>query len=282
MAQAARLAPERADVQRLLARTAGDLGYFGDAIQAWDRYAKLMPNDDESRRERAFAETALGDNTARGIADLQWFARKHPDDPLGHYELGTAEAANDPDSALAELNRALALKPELVAAHVARGILKYRQGDFTRALTDFAYAVKRNPKSAAFLDRLAETYLALNRPDDALPVLREASALAPRDSKILLHLGRALSGTGHADEANATLARFRELGADKSTLPHPTGLVDFLSLSPQEQQARYRAGLERTIREQPGNADAQTRYLKLLLAQGEFDKAAAVSKTVRR
>ena len=280
LARASQLAPDRADVQRLLARTAGHLGYFGDSIQAWDRYAKLIPNDDEARRERAFAQTALGENTVRSIADLQWFTRKHTDDPLGHYELGTAEAATNPDHSLVELNRALTLKPDLVAAHVARGILKYRQGDFNAALTDFLYAAKRDPKNPAFQDRLGETDLALNRPNDALPVLREASTLAPRDSRILLHLGRALSATGHAEEASTTLARFRELGPDKSALPRPTGLVDFLSLAPPEQQARYRAGVERTVREQPNNADAQTRYLKILLTNREFDQAADVSRAI--
>src|ERR1017187_7128053 len=46
LAQAARLAPERSDVQKLLALATGDLGAMDDSAAAWDRYLKLQPNDD--------------------------------------------------------------------------------------------------------------------------------------------------------------------------------------------------------------------------------------------
>jgi predicted Zn-dependent protease len=75
-------------------------------------------------------------------------------------------------------------------------------------------------------------------------------------------------------------ARVRELGPGKSELPHPAGLIDFLSLSPAEQRARYRAGVERTVQKSPNNIEAQVRYLELLLEDGKLDQAAATSRQI--
>ena len=279
LARAARQAPERADIQRLIAHISSDLGYFGDAVNAWNRYMKLAPNDDSGRRERAFAQAALAQQDNAGIADLKWFVEKHPNDAVGHYELGTAEAAHNPDIALQELNRALALQPDLAAARFTRGLLYYRTGKPQLALVDFEFAARREPKNPAILNRLGETYMTLNRSRDAVEVLRKAADAAPRDTTILLHFGRALSKTGQADEARAVFARVRELGPGRSELPRPAGLIDFLSLSPAEQQARYRAGVERTVKASPNNVEAQIRYLEILLEDRNVDQAGA---TVRK
>ena len=90
LAQAARLAPDRANIQLLLAHTASEVGAHMDALEAWNRYLKLVPGDDVARRERGFLEAGLGRHAA-GIAELKWYIAKHPDDPLGHYQLGVVE-----------------------------------------------------------------------------------------------------------------------------------------------------------------------------------------------
>jgi tetratricopeptide (TPR) repeat protein len=256
------------------------MGYFGDAVEAWNRYIKLAPNDDVGRRERGFAETALGVNEKSGLADLEWFVRKHPSDPVGHYELGVAVSATDASQALAHFTRALDLKTDFTAARVGRALLNYRQGNATAALPDLEFAVAREPQNATILDRLGQTYLALDRAADALPILRRAAELAPRDSTTLMHFGRALLRAGDQKQASAVMARVRELGPNRSNFAHSAGLVEFLSLSPQEQYVRYRAGVERTVQSNPGNAEAQVQYLKLCLEDGKMDQAAAVSRKI--
>jgi predicted Zn-dependent protease len=135
------------------------------------------------------------------------------------------------------------------------------------------FAAKQEPENPGVLDRLGEIYLALRRTRDALPVLKKAAGLAPRDSTILLRYARALSKAGQKEEASAVFARFRELGPARMTLAHGAGLVDFLSLSPEEQRARYRAGVERTVQRDPSNAEAEVRYLELLLDDGKTEEA---------
>ena len=280
LARAAQQAPERADIQALIARISADLGYFGDAVEAWGRYMKLAPKDDTGRRERGFAEAAAGEKPAAALADLKWFVQKHPNDAIGHYELGTAECSSNPEEAERELDMALALKPDLAAARFARGLLLYRRGKPELAVADFEFAAKRDPRNPAVLNRLGETYMALNRSADAVRVLRTAAEASPNDATILLHYGRALSKTGQTQEASVVFARVRELGPGKSELPHPAGLVDFLSLPPAEQRARYQAGVERTVQQNPNNIEAQVRYLELLLEDGKVSEATATTRQI--
>ncbi|MBZ5623120.1 MAG: tetratricopeptide repeat protein, partial [Acidobacteriia bacterium] len=187
LAQASRLAPQRADVQKLLAISTGDLGALEDAAAAWDRYLKLQPYDDFARRERGYTAVQMG-KFEQGIADLEWFLARHPEDPTGHYELGQALSKDDPAKGLAHLDRALALKPDFAVAHAARGSLYYQSGKFEAAVSDLESAVSLRPNDAIILDRLGQTYSALDRPADAVRVLRRAAELAPDDSKTVLHL----------------------------------------------------------------------------------------------
>jgi tetratricopeptide (TPR) repeat protein len=277
LAQAAGLAPQRADVQRLLAVTTADLGALPDALTAWDRYLKLEPKDDTARRERGFTAMRMGQVEA-GVADLSWYVARHPDDPVGYYELGVAERETNPAQGLAHLDKALALKPDFAAARSARGSVYYQLGKPEAAVKDLELAANLRPDDALTLDRLGQTYLALDRPADAVRVLRKAAELAPYDSKTQLHLARALADAGQVGESKAAMDRFRQLGpATKAGVP--AGLVDFLSLTPEQQRADYRARVQKAVGEHPDDAAAQVAYLKLLLEDGKTEEAAT---TVRR
>lgn len=280
LGRASRLAPARADVQQLLARITAELGYFADSIAAWDRYLQLAPGDDSARRERAFVQTAVSDQEAAGLKALTAYVRQHPADPVGHYELGTAECPSDRDGALREFNRAITLNPELSAARFARGLLLYRQGNAEAALSDFEWTAQHVPKNPAVLDRLGETQLALQQVEKAVGTLRVAAELAPENTTILNHLGRALTKSGQSEEARVVFARLREGGPARSELPHPAGLLDFLNLSPEEQLARYRAGVERVVHTNPENVQAQVRYLQLLLEDGNTEGALSVTRKI--
>jgi tetratricopeptide (TPR) repeat protein len=214
-----------------------------------------------------------------GIADLEWFLARHPNDPAGHFELAMAQAESDPVQALAHFDRALALKPDFVEAHAARGGFLYRQGKPEAALADLEFAAARNPAEALSLDRLGQTYLALDRPADAVRVLRKAAELAPDDSRVQLHFGRALADAGMAAESKTVMERFRQLGPEKK-MGVPAGLVDYLSLTPEQQRADYRARVEKAVAANPGDASAQLRYLQLLLADGKVEQASATARRI--
>ena len=210
--------------------------------------------------------------TEAGVADLQWFAARHPRDPMTHYELGQAYRASDPGRAAAEFDRALALDAKFLPALGARGSLRYQQGTPGQALKDLERAVDLAPENAAGLDRLGQVYQALDRPRDAVRVLRRAAELAPADSKTILHYARALADEGETEQSKAAMDRFRELGPEKRT-GVPAGFVDYLSMTPEERRADYRARVAKAVREHPEDAEAQVHRLKLLLEDGLIEDA---------
>ncbi len=203
--------PANTAAMRNLAGAEMKLEQFADAVQTWKRYLDTVPSDEVAQRECAFAETALGSDTNSALNTLQAFVRNHPEDASGFYELGAAESSGSPRQAIEHLNRALALDPDLSAARLARGLLLYRESKMSEALADFETAAKRRPDDARILDRLGQTYTALNRFNDAVPVLRRAAVITPDDPSVLLHLGLALSKSGNPDESKAVFARMRKL-----------------------------------------------------------------------
>jgi len=270
LAKAARVAPERAEIQLLLARTTTDIGFFKDSLQAWNRYLQLAPNDESARRDRGYVAAVLGDY-ALGIPDLAAYVQKHPADAIGHYDLGMAETINDPNEALVEINRALDIKPDFVPAIYYRGLLKYQGGNAQAALVDLEHANRVLPGNATILDRLGQTYLALGRSAEAAEALRRAVDLAPRDARTVFHYARALASAGQPAQAKVMMARFRELGPDPSR--RRGGLVDFLSLSPQEQNAHFRERIKQAAQEEKTNAAIQIEYLQLLIADSQMEQA---------
>ena len=278
LALAAQLAPKRADVQKLLAVTAAEMGALPDAAAAWDRYLALEPNDDTARRERGYTAARIGKLEA-GIADLEWYLARHPGDKAGHYELGQAERTLDAAKAIHEFDRALELDPGYLPARAARGSLYYQNGNFDAALKDLEAASALRADDPVTLDHLGQTYQALDRTTDAVRVLRRASELAPGDSKIQLHFGRALADAGQAEESRAVLQRFRELGPEKKT-GVPEGLVAYLSLTPADRRRDYRARLEKTVRDHPDDVSAELAYLKFLLEERETKAATEVAAKI--
>src|SRR6185437_11331222 len=165
------------------------LGALDDSAATWERYLQLVPGDDLGRRERGYLASRMG-KLEQGIAELEWYAARHPDDAVGHYELGQAEKSLDVTKAMAEFDRALQINAEFTAARAARGALNYQAGKAEAALPDLEAAVAKQPDDAATLDKLGQTYQALDRAADAVRVLRRAAGLAPTNSATVLHLAR--------------------------------------------------------------------------------------------
>ncbi len=276
LAHAARLDPSRANVQLAIAQTTSALGLYADSLLAYDKYLKLAPSDESAQRERAFMY-AVSSNPREGLTALQDFLRSHPRDVTAQYEVGILEAQSDPADAALHLNRALALQPDFVPARFGRGVVTLLQGNAAAALSDLEFAAARYPDNAQVLDRLGEAYTALDRSPQAVTVLRKASQIEPNNSRILMHLSRALSKAGQSDEARATLARFRVNGPQPGNLIPMPGILEFLSLSPEQQQARYRDEVLKRIKEDPQDAAVNVRYLKLLIDEGKVDQAGTIA-----
>lgn len=278
LAQAAKFDPRRADVQKLLAIATSELGALDDAAAAWDRYLKLEPNDETARRERAYTAAQMG-KFEQAVPELEAYVARHPGDPQGHYELGQAQRTVDQATALAHFDRALSLDPKFTPAHLARGSLFYQQGKPESAVKDLEIAAAAQADNADTLDRLGQAYQSLDRTADAVRVLRKAAELAPEDSRILLHFGRALADAGLDAESKTVMDRFRALGPEKKK-GVPAGLVEYMSLPPEQRRAGYRARVESAVREHPEDAASQLAWLKLMLEDRNPDRVAAAAQRI--
>jgi hypothetical protein len=71
--------------------------------------------------------------------------------------------------------------------------------------------------------------------------------------------------------------RFRQLGPAVNHAV-PGGLVDYLSLTPEERRADYRRRVERLVREHPEDTAGELDYLQLLLEDGESSRAVVTAR----
>ena len=97
---------------------------------------------------------------------------------------GPAPAADDPYAAgvaafeqedwqavLEHMNAALEARPQQENAHALMGFAYRRLGDYPAALDSYGKALTLNPYNRGALEYLGETYLELDRPDDARAAL---------------------------------------------------------------------------------------------------------------
>jgi tetratricopeptide (TPR) repeat protein len=270
LAQAAKVEPGRAEVHKLIALTATELGALDDAEAAWRRYVALAPSDDAARRELSYLAAQRGD-LETGIRGLQQYVAKHPREAVGYYQLGQAQRALDSAKAFEAFDKALEVDPKYTPARAARGSLYYQDGKPEQAVRDLEAVAAERPDDAEILDRLGQSYAALDRAADAVRVLRRAADAAPGESKILLHLGRALADAGNAEESKAVLERFRQLGPEKKRQA-PAGLVEYLGMTEEQRRADLRARVAKEVREHPDDSAARLAWLKLTIEDRAWDR----------
>ena len=274
LAKAKRLAPERPEIPLALAHAAQAGEYYGDAAIAYDEYLRLKPADDTARRDRALIYGYTGARQTEGLKELAWYIQKHPDDPLGYYNLAQLTWRDHPQEALERLGTALRLAPGLAAAHVNRAWLLNRLGRTAEAIPHFQKAIEIAPRDSRALDQLGSAYISLDRPKDAERVLRRAVAISPEDPEVLMHLGRALMELGHEEEAQQFLNKFQKLRPPRVRGPwKQPGMIESAMLSPAERSKREIERLRQDAHTHPDDPELQLRLASLLLTEGSVEEA---------
>lgn len=250
----------RAFVQR--AREDLDPGFLLQAEAASDRALEILPGSPPALVLRAVARISQH-RFAEALDIARAAAAGDPADPTAWGAVFDAAIETGDDAgAVAACERMLALRPD--SASLARaGWLAWLHGDVPGALSRAASALEASRPAggepyawtAAFLARLrlssgdpagalavcdeaaallpshpsllacrGRALLALGRPDDAAPPLREALTLQPLPDHAWA-LGDALSGAGHAEEAEGAYEMVSRLGA----MVDPRTLAAFLA-----------------------------------------------------
>jgi tetratricopeptide (TPR) repeat protein len=93
--------------------------------------------------------------------------------------------AGDPDGAIADLERALVLQPDLLAAQVPLGTAYYHAGQYERAIAAFDIAVAQLPPNYMVLANRSGAYLRSGNLVAARTDVDRALALSPNDPSLL-------------------------------------------------------------------------------------------------
>lgn len=118
------------------------------ALADLDLLDEQLPKQQQSRWQLAGAYVELGE-PARAIAQYDlWIAAHAHDAGLASAYQGRGQASrarNDLPSALADLDRAIALEPDNAAFHDARAGVRYAMEDWDKAVADYDTALRLDP-----------------------------------------------------------------------------------------------------------------------------------------
>ena len=137
---------------------------------------------------------------------------KKPDAAYPHYlRAKVYSQRRDSVKAAADLEQAVALQPDFAEAWSDLGETRRAALDDAGALTAFERAVQLSPDDPVAQTRLGSQFLELDRPHEAIPHLREAARLDPKNQSTLNALQLALRKDGQTGEANSVRQRLAEL-----------------------------------------------------------------------
>jgi tetratricopeptide (TPR) repeat protein len=116
--------------------------------------------------------------------------------------------------ALAMLNTAERLAPQVAGIRLNIGLVYYRQNNFQSAIPPFASVVRDQPGSVQAKYLLGLCYFFTSRDADAVRVLDDLWPQESNDLNYLYVLGNAANKSNHPDIEERALGRFMDLGAN--------------------------------------------------------------------
>ncbi len=155
---------------------------------------------------RTAAQQALNERRFDDAAGIyRELLNASPNDPATLMALGAALVqGRHPDQAVAPLEHAVQLSPDLLAAHALLGSSYLALGQYAKAVGSLERVVAARPTDVERRRMLAEAYGRSDRRLDALKQLREVTTLAPKQPGGWYKLGQAYNAL--AAEAMTTFA----------------------------------------------------------------------------
>jgi tetratricopeptide (TPR) repeat protein len=171
LATLAQVAPESAQMHRILAQAQQSEDDFSGAIAQYRKALELEPGLAGLHFELGQAILANStDEPARQEADKEFrlALAEDPSDADSQYMLGEIEwLRTKPREALEHYANAVRLRPDFVDAHIAMGKALTTLGEADKALQQLSEAVRLDPQNEVAHYRLAQAYLKLGRREDA-------------------------------------------------------------------------------------------------------------------
>ena len=217
-------------------------------LDAWNAYSRgrfhgALIDPADARSAIGFYEQAVAFDPryARAYAGLSlaWTV-------LGGTFLSGDEQRQAYVSARAAADRALQLDADVATAHDARGLLlQWADLDWTGAEAEYRRAAELAPADGLSKFNLGRLFATLGQPQQAIPMIRQAIAIDPRNSAAHYWLAWNLAATGRLQEAEEAARKAIELMPGKPFLPAGLAII-------QIQRGEIAAALDSAQQEPPG------------------------------
>src|SRR5258707_269329 len=196
----------------------------------------------------------------------------HSNVPGIKYYLAHAYVQNDdPKQAIAELNKAVAAKPDYVEAVLLLAQLNLRASNFQPVVAAMTDLLKKRPDMPAAQTLLAEAYRLMGRLDEAATVVREQIKASPQNAEAYFLLGVILRQQNKAAEAREAFQKTLELAPDNLLPIDQLVELDVASKNFESAMGRVQVALQKV----PNSAPLRLIEAKVYVAQQAWDQAEA-------
>ncbi len=261
-------------------------GFWRDALDEWQAYARWRPDDPAGQRSLAISAEISGQDRVAEAAMHRYVAAR-PRDAAGHFLLALIEKnRGEMPEAAAELSEAVRLDPRLAPAWAAQGRMQLDAGDLEAAGQSLRRALAADPGDVQALTALAECEARGGRPAAARGLLQRALALQPENVTALYQLSQIDSQTGRLAEARALRARFEAARRQPRPGPGGGGLLAYfradLGLDAAAQRQHYIRYLQAALASQHDPGLAARLEARLGVAEWQAGQRTAAQRDCER
>lgn len=222
-------------------------GAFTNAVQFLGSAVQLKPYAAEARNNLGVALASVG-LLSEAAGQYREALKLAPTTPDAYYGLARVlELQANFSGAATNYARAIRFKPDLHAARLGLATVLIRQGKWGEAIPQLEVFLKANPTSGLGHLQMGIALRQLNLAADALPHLKQAVELRPRDRSAIDTLARLLATAPDASLRNGARAVELSEAICQPREQAPPALLDTLAAAQAEagsfDQARVTAGL---------------------------------------
>lgn len=202
--EAIRSSPQDPSLYIAVARVQALAGQYPEAQSNAENALLLDPNNSTAVAIRAWAADAQGNNS-QALTWIEQALQLDPNNGLAHAYyteiLVNSGSFDNTTKAIEESKVALALAPDTMEAHRARGILLEATQNYEEAIREFEAALAINDDIPDLYIRLGLNYRALSAANDAIDAFTRADVLNPADPLPDLYISRTYAGIGEYAKA---------------------------------------------------------------------------------
>jgi tetratricopeptide (TPR) repeat protein len=248
-------------------------GRLADAKAMLDEATRSLPPS--GPLDRAFGEVAeLQGDYDSAAAHYRSAIGRDTRDIATHFRLAVVlRRMRKFDDAGAELDRVAAVDRDYPGLALERGLLFEESGDVEKAIEQFKGALARAPDDPDLQLRVGSAYVAIDRPDDALPMLRKVLEKRPTSAEAHHYIGRALMLKGRSEQVDALRYLKRAVDLDPNRAEFHVYLAWEANEATPAQLELARDEIDRALALDKLNAEAYWQKAVLERMQGAIEDA---------